>query len=537
MNYGSGDDDFDEMVIGGDEDEEKFQPDEDDMNINPEVLGPVVGLCEAFLPDFEPFSQDSTIYFCIPKKYLPLSLQVACGFYYHPIIINVSVQLSFNKWNMPPASFNVQSPIYKSNFVGFPLIKNVITNFFSSSYKPRNIYKSELYIFKHSGIVDKNQLKILVDQNFDPQQASEALSLCNNNLQEARQFLLTGKVPNSNSNEFDINYRDDSFYIPSYDECPFIYLILEIVEAFLDLNDHCCICREKLPFAGIRPQHCDNQLCVFGYNEIGLCSSVAMEIKRDPLAADLVFSFFSGSFANTEFMDPKPSPEILSIAPTVFNNLPSMDTIAQQCQRDIDISQRYGSDALSLLRWVLMTNKSQLISLPNSLKIPNIPTDHQFMTLISTPQNELEFQSKKKSYGSCFLWHGSGGDRWHSIFHNGLKNMSRIGKVAHGAAHGEGIYLAHNSSTSIGYSQPTQNLYRNSKIGNKIQCIALCEIANMPSNILRNHGGIKTLIDEKACIVRFIFSFQRSFSIDTISQPLQKVPTLQEVMEILAQSH
>lgn len=535
MSFGSDDD---EMIIG-DEDEDNFNhvdPDNQETII-PGSLTPIVGLCEAYLPDFEPHNVQSTIYFSIPKKYLPLSLQVSCGFYRHPIILNVSITLNFNRWNSPPSSVNIQNPDNNTNFVGSPLINKAISDFFSPDYQPRDVYKSKLYIFRHSGIADKTKLRCLVEQDFDPQQASEALALCSNNLDDAKQFLLTGKVPSTNSNEFDFNHLDESLFIPTYDECPFIYLILEIVEAFLDLNDHCCICRKKLPFSGIRPQHCTDALCQFGYNMIGVCSSVASEIRRDPLAADLVFSIFSASFSNAEFMDPKPSQELIDKSRQIFSSLPPMETIARNCKKDGDISRLYGQDTLSLLRWVLMTNRSQIISLPKHLTVQGIPTNFQFMTLISTPESELEFQSKKKQYGSLFLWHGSGGDRWHSILHNGLKNMSKLGKAIHGTACGEGIYLANNSCTSMGYSQGVQNLYINSKIGNNLRCIALCEVANMPSNILRNFSGIKTLIDEKACVVRFIFAYSNNFSIDTIANPLKKIPGLDEVVEYMVQSN
>lgn len=115
--------------------------------------------------------------------------------------------------------------------------------------------------------------------------------------------------------------------------------------------------------------------------------------------------------------------------------------------------------------------------------------------------------------------------------------MSRHGKVIHGAAHGEGIYLATNSGTSMGYSQAGSNLYKNSTIGQRLQCIALCEVAKMPNNILRDFGGVKTLIDENACVVRFIFTFSRNFQVDTFRNPLNKIPSLEEVVEYLVKSN
>ena len=61
----------------------------------------------------------------------------------------------------------------------------------------------------------------------------------------------------------------------------------------------------------------------------------------------------------------------------------------------------------------------------------------------------MMFPNKKTQ----FLWHGSSGERWHSIFRNGLKNMSNI-DCANGASYGPGIYLAKDPSMSLSYLKP-----------------------------------------------------------------------------------
>ena len=55
------------------------------------------------------------------------------------------------------------------------------------------------------------------------------------------------------------------------------------------------------------------------------------------------------------------------------------------------IVRQYGSHSLELLRWVLLTNKAQLIHLPDKLKLKNVDFKIQFMILIETPQAEKEF--------------------------------------------------------------------------------------------------------------------------------------------------
>lgn len=160
------------------------------------------------------------------------------------------------------------------------------------------------------------------------------------------------------------------------------------------------------------------------------------------------------------------------------------------------------------------------------------------MTLIASPQEEKEFlfrkrvknsnnEKRKKRFlkhlreyykvdeekvekmftgrKSQFLWHGSSGQRWHSIFRNGLKNMSNVDCV-NGASYGPGIYLAKDPNISLGYVDPVKNLYRNSELGDNFALIALCEVAQ--TDYLNDFGSIATLQDESAIIVRFVFPVQ-----------------------------
>jgi len=62
----------------------------------------------------------------------------------------------------------------------------------------------------------------------------------------------------------------------------------------------------------------------------------------------------------------------------------------------------------------------------------------------------------------------------------GLKNMSGTSGQVNGAAYGNGVYLAEESSTSFGYMRYTQG-WKNSTIGTSdIGCLALCEVVNHP---------------------------------------------------------
>jgi poly [ADP-ribose] polymerase 6/8 len=150
------------------------------------------------------------------------------------------------------------------------------------------------------------------------------------------------------------------------------------------------------------------------------------------------------------------------------------------------------------------------------------------MSLISTPESEREFRTLKEKYGAMYLFHGSDGSRWHSIVRNGLKNATGTPMQANGAALGEGIYFARSSSTSQGYARLSPNTYGKSIFGSNLKILALCEVVKHPT--LKDHGWAHTLIEEKACICRFLL-VNGEFTLDTLNQPLKKVPRLREVLD------
>lgn len=444
------DDEEDEMIIGDDgEDNNIFYLEAANDEDSPKqinfrsFLQPQIDQCNTLSPHFEAEAHGSELKFHIPSEFLPTSLQMVCGFYLSPILIDVTLTFKEDSWRLPLIQFSATHPIFNQNYVGRPLVLDTIRKFFTNSFIAKPQYKS---------------MNLL--------------------------------LPNSKNLE--------------YDSHQLLFLIMEITDSFLDLQDHCCICHCPLQFSVIKPTICNKALCEVAFNEVGAGSSVAQEIRRDPFSADLLMSLFACSFHNGRYTNPAPPQEVMQTASRLFNTLPKMVTISERCQNDTDIIKLYGNDTLELLRWVILSNKSQLIHLPDELKLKSIGFQTHFMTLLAAQEQEEAFQKKKKKNGnrSLFMWHGSGGDRWHSIIRNGLMNMSNKDCI-HGASYGPGIYLASDYSTSLGYAQPVSNLYKNSMFGNSLTCLALCEV--VPVSQYKDFGGVATLQDEEALIVRFIF--------------------------------
>lgn len=138
-----------------------------------------------------------------------------------------------------------------------------------------------------------------------------------------------------------------------------------------------------------------------------------------------------------------------------------------------------------------------------------------------------------------------------SIIRQGLKNMTGTSYMQVGAAHGPGIYFAPDSSTSLGYSQTFKNLYPNSKLGENLQVIALCEVINLPlgetmnitvdvhgnkkklTGFLKDHGWCLTLTMDEACIVRFLF-VNLDRGVNVVQNPPTKIPNLIQVLKMRA---
>lgn len=477
-------DDDDEVIVGDDDDDNPFlegtHSHSDDIskkivNIE-EFLIPYAKSLNDIIPSCESKVAGSTITFQILSRFLPSSLQMVCGFYLSPVLVEVSLTFKETSMKEPLLQFSASHPIFHQNYVGRPLVYDLIRQFFTNSFVPK-----KNYMFSDEILSNFSKVNL------------------------------------------------------SFEIYPLVYLASEIIECFYDLQNHCCICRQPLPFSVIKPSICSSKLCEVGFNEIGVGSSVAQEIRRDPYAADLLFSIFACSFNNQKYMEPSPPESILRNARRIFSNLPQMEVIARSCRNDSDISKQLGPDALDLLRWVILSNKNQLIHLPRELNIDSVDFDVQFMTLMASPDAEEAFQKKKKNCknkNSVFLWHGSGGDRWHSIIRNGLMNMSDKDCI-HGKAFGSGIYLAEDINISLGYSAPINNLYRNSVLGSSLSLIALCEVA--PVAQLVKHGrNIFTLTDEEAIIVRFIYPVTNQYTSRRCGiSSARDIPKIEDVMKYL----
>jgi poly [ADP-ribose] polymerase 6/8 len=489
------------------------------------VLDAALAQLEAVLPRFE-FAVQSPIRFKIriPSLVLPTSLAVVNQFDLDPVLLELVFEIHNNSFE-EATMISLVHPIFGANFPGRPLLLSKFNSFFRQSYHPKSRYRSALYVLEPSGIADAAKVKALVQSGFWEEIASRALVLTRGDVRAAIEYLLTGTTT---APPPDPIFR--------YAECPLLYLILELVDGFLDLTDHCCIGGEPLGISCLKPSNCGRKLCVFGMANLGVGSSVVTELRRDPMAADFLVSIASAASGTKFFVPPLPK-AIEPHAAAFFTKLPAISTLAQ-FGSDRELREGIGPQFFEILRYILFTNRCHLIHLPPELAIRECrDATEQFLCVVATPERELTFQNKKKKSGTVWLWHGSALDRWHSILHNGLRDLGGTGDARHGGP-GDGVYQSNMSTVSLAYADmaagpANANKYGQTRLPAHMTVLALCE--NVKSHALTNKGGCEyTQKDVNGLIVRCIMVAKSQFNWDPFAFPPAHVPSLHECLSYIA---
>jgi len=300
------------------------------------------------------------------------------------------------------------------------------------------------------------------------------------------------------------------------------------------LNDYCVICDKPHVFAGnmLKPAVCSNELCCWSFQQLGVRADAADDIATEAEVVDLLVCMASCAVKNAGrrelIFDPFPvvfdpqdkSKKVIDPEKKDFvlvqNLLNSMPSVEQMTQAVDFLSMKEKLDKASpfcypLLQWIITSNRSHIVQLPEGKHIQSMVTKHQYLLLSSPPEKEELFRKLKKVHGSIFAFHGSSIENWHSILRKGLINASGTKFQVNGAAYGSGIYLSPHASTSFGYSR----IYNHSiptppttvsKQGNRflnsdnVNCIAICEVINKD---IRKNGGIWVQPDPDSVITRF----------------------------------
>lgn len=491
-------------------------------------------LCSSLFVGFS-FDREnySTFSIKVPNSILPLAISSTNGLLNSSTLVECTFILnSPSSLDVHPEKIECKNPRYGSNFPGSILLSNRLNNFFKFGFKPQKKYRCQCYALAPQNFTEppnsKELIDSLVNEGFNIKQAKKALEFCNYDSQKAREYLFFG-VMDSNPLPFTIAFSDN----------PIFYLTLEICEAFFEMSDCCCVCGKPLGLKGLKPACCSEEICKYSFLNLGVGSNIITEIKRDPLASDLIIALAGAAcFAppNPPVFDPHPSSANVIFDKSFFAKLPSMKIICERCKTDTELRDFLGEQNYEILRFFILANKAQLMTIPKSHNVNINVKGTQFLITSVSTESELIFRQKRNQYGVKWLWHGSLTDRWHRILYTGLKDYGQTEYTTHGPPYfGKGIYMSESFLYSYWYCTSAQNQYKNSALPKDLLIISLVENANTPGLTIPVTDHEYTQKDSQACITRVLFVMDgrnnenRSLDTNTLENP-PIVPGFEEVL-------
>ena len=519
-----------EWYIGEDPSPELEIPDDEDDNTS-EYDG-MIASAAAYLPSWEFSRYDDLLTITVPLSAIPENIVIANSLF-GPFLCKVEIKLA-GSLSTPPTSVDVHTPSGR-NFAGTYLIKEHIRAFFSDYSPGSRPLRSAVCVLKPEGVsVSQEHLETLLSKGYSRDAAEIALMRAKNDISIALDFLKTGDTSRLTGG-VGVDFRDS----------PFVYLAIEIVDAFYDMTDHCCMCGRFLGISGVKPMVCERKLCLFQFIDLGLGSNVVGEIARDPEVADLIISLASIAFG-AGFLQPAPHDVPDEKLKAFFQTLPPMKGLAA-LNDDADLADWIGKEHVDILRFFLLANRALLATLRGDKKLKQLPYhSRQFLILATSPEREAIFQRKKNAQGQAWLWHGSRSDRWYSILHHGLKDYSGTSLERNGGAwYGKGVYQSESFVVSLWYAangayENEINGYVNSTLGKNFHVVGLVE--NAKGKALNNvHPHEYTQKDEQALVVRVLMvigakpggDWQGSGKTwDTLADPPRSVPTLKDIADL-----
>ncbi|KAF2855037.1 hypothetical protein T440DRAFT_464347 [Plenodomus tracheiphilus IPT5] len=275
----------------------------------------------------------------------------------------------------------------------------------------------------------------------------------------------------------------------------------------------------------IRPAPCDLTACQEAWEALPIDVRLP-EIKSDPFVVDLLINAFYEA-ARTNKLELLPGwerliaddawtttqlPALTTNIMRIANALPTL-TVMGHAVRLSAILSSYDPLADRAITWSCTHFPGILATATGLCKIPNLPPGtHQFILVSSNPSQETKFAAripKTSPQKTTVVFHGTSMDRLAAILDQGLKICSGTALQRIGAAHGKGIYLADEPSTSFSYS-PAYLGWHNSGLAN-MRVLLGCEVAGVGMPL--PSSGVHVVTDEASVMVRYVFLFPNNASV------------------------
>lgn len=296
------------------------------------------------------------------------------------------------------------------------------------------------------------------------------------------------------------NYNSNNGYI--------INIFKLVRDRILRPGNYCINCDKKHKHEGLIPISCGSDLCFFQSTELGLIQDLYSLIKVKPAVCDILLCFTYATCKNAhrrEIIFPDLPEQLMSLCENkrsdvydlianILDMIPSVQEMGSVKNKDeltVMLYKIHGA-ASYLIRWIITTANSHLELIDVNDKDFNENCDFDsskvkavFRYLSNPPEKERKFNEymKKKDIQIYNGYHGSPIENWHSIIRTSLKNYSgQRGKQLNGAVYGNGVYLATDSSTSMGYAnRGGAGSWKNSKYKD-ITCLVYCKIIDDKSD-------------------------------------------------------
>jgi poly [ADP-ribose] polymerase 6/8 len=294
---------------------------------------------------------------------------------------------------------------------------------------------------------------------------------------------------------------DGSFLVEANESNNFVselitYITLRVATCY----SYCCICDTKIsvPFIqqGVEPNPkiCTDFKCQFAYVELGICSTIPIticpssihyDINNNADVVDILISMMMVTATSSRrdiVFDPFPPQYIkggvknYDDVVAIMKKIPSVAEMQKYAQSEESLKKYLKEEVYEMVKWILTCQRPALCKLEEKRRIKAMQTEHQYMMMVDKPEKTAKFNKWRKEFGSFFAFHGSSLENWSSILRNGLINASHTKYMTTGAAYGSGIYLAPDSTTSLGYSRQGSAWNKSKFSSTNLKCLSIVEV-------------------------------------------------------------
>ncbi|KZO90199.1 hypothetical protein CALVIDRAFT_542943, partial [Calocera viscosa TUFC12733] len=201
------------------------------------------------------------------------------------------------------------------------------------------------------------------------------------------------------------------------DETFLVDLYTLAVEHLTNCGNVCMLCDRQLPFPGLKPTICEDKLCSYQLEKLGIGAGLGL-IDTDIAVADFLICtclaaassrsripFALPSMPTAEGMDdiilPGRIVKALSVTP-VLAELPKADNARANALKGVEPLLE------TIMRWIFATNRAHVVSMPEDEQFTEMTTGHQFRISTSIRACASAFESMKQLHGSFFQMNGNG---------------------------------------------------------------------------------------------------------------------------------